>query len=56
MKIQTLAKLACLTLAAMASLAAQDLTITNARIIVANGGKNRFRRAWRAVRGEWQNR
>jgi imidazolonepropionase-like amidohydrolase len=31
-------KFACLTLAAMASLAAQDLTITNARIIVANGG------------------
>jgi imidazolonepropionase-like amidohydrolase len=31
-------KLACLTLGAMASLAAQDLTITNARIIVANGG------------------
>src|ERR1700684_2177820 len=31
-------KFACLTLGAMASLAAQDLTITNARIIVANRG------------------
>src|SRR3984957_18565802 len=38
MKPRTLPKLACLTLGAMASLAAQDLTITNARIIVANGG------------------
>ncbi len=38
MNSHTLAKLACLTLGAMASLAAQDLTITNARIIVANGG------------------
>ena len=38
MNSHTSAKLACLTLAAMASLAAQDLTITNARIIVANGG------------------
>src|ERR1700685_1466515 len=33
----TLAKLACLTLGAIASLSAQDLTITNARIIGANG-------------------
>ena len=34
---RTLAKLVCLTLGAVASLAAQDLTITNARIVVANG-------------------
>ena len=33
----TLAKLACLALGAIASLSAQDLTITNARIIGANG-------------------
>src|SRR5579863_2898206 len=33
----TLAKLACLSLGAIASLAAQDLTITNARIVAANG-------------------
>jgi len=37
MQQYTLAKLACLTLGAIASLSAQDLTITNARIIVANG-------------------
>src|SRR5580700_7416557 len=34
---QTLRFLACLPLGALASLSAQDLTITNARIIVANG-------------------
>src|ERR1700733_7931803 len=34
---RTLAKLVCLTFGAVASLAAQDLTITNARIIGANG-------------------
>ena len=32
-----LSQFACLTLAAIASLSAQDLTITNARIIAANG-------------------
>ena len=37
MQQYTSAKLACLTLGAIASLYAQDLTITNARIIVANG-------------------
>jgi imidazolonepropionase-like amidohydrolase len=37
MQRYTLAKLACLTLGAMASLSAQDLTITNARIIGPNG-------------------
>jgi imidazolonepropionase-like amidohydrolase len=37
MKRHTLPKLACATLAALATLSAQDLTITNARIIVANG-------------------
>ncbi len=37
MKIHILAKLAGLTLGAMASLSAQDLTITNARIIGPNG-------------------
>ena len=37
MKRHTLTILACLTLGALASLSAQDLTITNARIIVANG-------------------
>src|ERR1700733_14183681 len=34
---RTLAKLVCLTFGAVASLAAQDLTITNARIIGPNG-------------------
>src|ERR1700678_38067 len=37
MQQRTLAKLVSLTLGAIASLAAQDLTITNARIIGANG-------------------
>ncbi len=37
MKQNALAKLACILLAAVASLAAQDLTITNARIIGPNG-------------------
>jgi imidazolonepropionase-like amidohydrolase len=37
MKRHTLTILACLTLGALASLSAQDLTITNARIIAANG-------------------
>src|SRR5271156_3943345 len=37
MKRHTLANLACLTLGAIASLSAQDLTITNARIIGPNG-------------------
>ena len=37
MRQHTLAKLACLALGAIASLCAQDLTITNARIIGANG-------------------
>src|ERR1700733_4811351 len=37
MNRHTSAKLACLTLGALATLAAQDLTITNARIIGANG-------------------
>jgi imidazolonepropionase-like amidohydrolase len=37
MKQHTLIKLTCLTLGAIASLAAQDLTITNARIVAANG-------------------
>ena len=37
MRLRALAPLACLTLATMASLSAQDLTITNARIIGANG-------------------
>src|SRR5271167_2195978 len=37
MKPRSFAKLTCLTLATLASLCAQDLTITNARIIVANG-------------------
>ena len=37
MKRHTSTILACLTLGALASLSAQDLTITNARIIVANG-------------------
>lgn len=36
MRPQTLAKLACLTLGSLASLSAQDLTITNARIIGPN--------------------
>jgi imidazolonepropionase-like amidohydrolase len=38
MKRHTLTILACLTLGALGSLSAQDLTITNARIIIANGG------------------
>ncbi len=37
MRQLTLAKLACLALGAIAALSAQDLTITNARIIGANG-------------------
>jgi len=37
MKRQTLTLLACLTLGSLASLLAQDLTITNARVIVSNG-------------------
>ena len=37
MKRPTLPMLACLTLSALAPVSAQDLTITNARIIVANG-------------------
>jgi len=37
MNRHTSTKLACLTLGALASLSAQDLTITNARIIGANG-------------------
>jgi len=37
MKRPTLTILTCLTLGAIASLSAQDLTITNARIITANG-------------------
>lgn len=37
MRLRALAPLACLTFATMASLSAQDLTITNARIIGANG-------------------
>jgi imidazolonepropionase-like amidohydrolase len=37
MKRHTLQTLACLTLGALASLSAQDLTITNARIITING-------------------
>ena len=37
MKRHPLALLTCLTLGALAPLAAQDLTITNARIVVANG-------------------
>ncbi len=37
MKRQTWTNLACLTLGALAPLAAQDVTITNARIIVPNG-------------------
>ena len=37
MKRHTVPLLACLTLGALAPLSAQDLTITNARIIVANG-------------------
>jgi len=37
MKPHTLATLACLPLGAIVSLSAQDLTITNAHIIVANG-------------------
>jgi len=37
MKKYTLTILTCLALGALASLSAQDLTITNARIIVANG-------------------
>jgi imidazolonepropionase-like amidohydrolase len=37
MKRHLVPMLACLTLAALAPLSAQDLTITNARIIVANG-------------------
>src|SRR6476646_10012646 len=37
MKPHTSTVLACLTLATFASLSAQDLTITNARIIGANG-------------------
>src|SRR6266699_3231340 len=37
MKRSTLTILACLTLGAFASLSAQDLTVTNARIIAANG-------------------
>ena len=56
MKRIILTTIACLTFGTLASLGAQDLTITNARIIVANGsviergsivvrgGKNRFRR------------
>ena len=36
MKQRTMARLACLTLGAMASLSAQDVTITNARIVDAN--------------------
>jgi imidazolonepropionase-like amidohydrolase len=37
MKTHPLALLTCLTLGALAPLSAQDLTITNARIVVANG-------------------
>ena len=37
MRRQTLTILACLTLGALASISAQDLTITNARIIAPNG-------------------
>ncbi len=37
MKRPTLAKLACLMLGGIASLCGQDLTITNARIVVGNG-------------------
>src|SRR3984893_4408092 len=37
MKRHTSMRLACLTLGALASLSAQDLTVTNARIIGANG-------------------
>ena len=37
MKQKSLARLACLILGALASLGAQDLTVTNARIIGANG-------------------
>ena len=37
MKRHLVALLACLTLGALAPLSAQDLTITNARIVVANG-------------------
>ncbi len=37
MKRHSFPRLACLTLGAIASLYAQDLTITNARIVVANG-------------------
>jgi imidazolonepropionase-like amidohydrolase len=37
MKRHTVTILACLMLGALAPLSAQDLTITNARIIVANG-------------------
>ena len=37
MKRFTLSVVACLTLGALAPLSAQDLTITNARIVVANG-------------------
>ncbi len=36
MKQRTMARLACLTLGVMASLSAQDVTITNARIVDAN--------------------
>ena len=37
MKPHTLTKLVCLAAGAISSLSAQDLTITNARIIGANG-------------------
>ena len=37
LKRHTLAMLACLTMSALTPVSAQDLTITNARIIVANG-------------------
>ena len=60
MKRQTLTILAGLALATLAALPAQDLTITNARIITANGaaiergsivvrGENRFRGIRRAI-------
>ena len=57
--------LACLVVGAMTPLFAQDVTITNARIVVANGtvidrgsivvrgGQNCFRRFRRALSREW---
>ena len=65
MKRHILTLLACLVVGAMSPLFAQDVTITNARIIVANGtviergsivvrgGQNCFRRGGRAVGREW---